>query len=369
MEEERRDYTRGIYNLLLVLGCVLFVTILKITQSFSIPLVIAVFLSLVVLPLLQKVHKKFRVPWFLGIVLTLFFLVALIVGMASLLQSSIGAIISAYPRYEKRFLFIYRQLSVTFNLSYDEGKTLIENIFAELRIMQYLQRFALSLSGSAIGFIKNIFIVFLLYTFFLIEANDFQTKISLAFEGKLRHRVKSIIVNVIVDTTRFFSIKFIVSLATGILVYLGALAIRLDFAVIWAFIAFLFNFIPTFGSAISFVLTTFFAFVQFFPNWPPVIAVAILMLSVNFILGNIVEPRIEGENLGISPFFILVSLSIWGWIWGFVGMILAVPFTVFIKIVCENIPSMNPVAIILGNKKSARRRRRKSASVTKITPQ
>ncbi|MCH5283491.1 MAG: AI-2E family transporter [Treponema sp.] len=363
MEEERRDYTRSIYNLLLVLGCVLFVTILKITQSFSIPLVIAVFLSLVVLPLLQKIHKKFRVPWFFGIVLSLVFFAALIAGTVRLLQTSISAIISAYPRYENRFLFIYRQLSATFNLSYDEGKTLIENIFAQLRIMQYLQRFALSLSGSAIGFIKNIFIVFLLYTFLLIEANEFQTKISIAFEGKLRHRVKSIIVNVIVDTTRFFSIKFIVSLATGILVYLGALAIRLDFAVIWAFIAFLLNFIPTFGSAISLVLTTFFAFVQFFPNWPPIIAVAILMLAVNFVLGNIVEPRIEGENLGISPFFILVSLSIWGWVWGFVGMILAVPFMVFIKIVCENIPSMNPIAIILGNKKNARRQKKKSANV------
>ncbi|MDE6069244.1 MAG: AI-2E family transporter, partial [Treponemataceae bacterium] len=193
MEEERRDYTRGIYNVLIVLCCVLFVAILKITQAFSIPLVIAIFLSLVVLPLLQKIHKKFRVPWFFGSACTLIFFAALIAGTAGLLQSSVGAIISAYPKYEARFLSIYRQLSATFNLSYDEGKTLIENIFAQLRIMQYLQRFALSLSGSAIGFVKNIFIVFLLYTFLLIEANDFQTKISLAFEGKMRHRVKSII--------------------------------------------------------------------------------------------------------------------------------------------------------------------------------
>lgn len=297
-DESGRDYTRGIYNMLLMLGCVLFVAILKITQSFSIPLVIAIFLSLGVLPLLQKIHKKLRVPWFLGIVFTLVFFLALIAGVASLLQSSVSAIMSAYPKYESRFFSIYRQLSATFNLSYDEGKTLIENLLAQVRIMQYLQRFALSLSGSAIGFVKNIFIVFLLYTFLLIEANDFQTKISLAFEGKMRHRVKSIIVNVIVDTTRFFSIKFIVSLATGILVYLGALAIGLDFAAIWAFIAFVLNFIPTFGSTISVALTTFFAFVQFFPKWPPIIVVAILMLAVNFVLGNIVEPRIEGEKFG-----------------------------------------------------------------------
>ena len=68
------------------------------------------------------------------------------------------------------------------------------------------------------------------------------------------------------------------------------------------------------------------------------------------VLGNFIEPRIEGHNLGISPFVILVMLSLWGWMWGFVGMILAVPLTVIIKIICENIPLLHPVAILLGNK-------------------
>jgi predicted PurR-regulated permease PerM len=67
------------------------------------------------------------------------------------------------------------------------------------------------------------------------------------------------------------------------------------------------------------------------------------------ILGNIIEPRIEGKNLGLSPFVILVSLSLWGYIWGFLGMILAVPLTVIIKIVCENIDDLKWLAIILGN--------------------
>lgn len=67
------------------------------------------------------------------------------------------------------------------------------------------------------------------------------------------------------------------------------------------------------------------------------------------ILGNILEPRIEGNHLGLSPFVILVSLSLWGWLWGFVGMILAVPMTVIIKIVCENFSILNPIAVLLGN--------------------
>ena len=73
------------------------------------------------------------------------------------------------------------------------------------------------------------------------------------------------------------------------------------------------------------------------------------MLSVNMILGNILEPRIEGKNLGISPVIILISLSLWGYIWGFTGMLLAVPLMVIIKIVCENIDYLKGLAILIGN--------------------
>lgn len=344
-------YGRKIYSVLLLICVVLFFSVLKVTQTVIQPVVLAVFLSLVALPLIRKMKQKLRLPWLLGIFITLILFSVLIALIAHLLQTSIGAILDAYPRYERRFLALYKQAAEQFNLNYDEGKTLIENLLSQLKIRQYLQSTALSLSTGAISFLKNLFIVFMMYTFLLIEAEAFQTKISIAFEGKLRHRVKSIIVNVIVDTTRFFSIKFLISLATGIVVYVGLKIIGLDFAVIWAFLAFLLNFIPTFGSTISFLLTTFFATIQFYPSVGRIVFVALLMLGVNFVLGNIVEPRIEGDNLDLSPFFILVSLSIWGWLWGFMGMILAVPFTVMIKIICENIPQLKPAAILLGNKK------------------
>lgn len=83
------------------------------------------------------------------------------------------------------------------------------------------------------------------------------------------------------------------------------------------------------------------------------------MLAVNFILGNIIEPRWEGSDLGISPFLILVSLSLWGWLWGFIGMILAVPILVIIKIICENIQILNPIGVLLGNKTNFNNRKRK----------
>ena len=79
------------------------------------------------------------------------------------------------------------------------------------------------------------------------------------------------------------------------------------------------------------------------------VLVVVSVLAINFILGNIIEPRWEGSDLGLSPFIILVSLSFWGWMWGFIGMILAVPLTVILKIIFENTTVLKPVAILLGN--------------------
>ena len=73
------------------------------------------------------------------------------------------------------------------------------------------------------------------------------------------------------------------------------------------------------------------------------------MTAINFCLGNIIEPRVQGKNLGLSPFVIIASLSMWGYIWGFVGLILAVPMMVTLKIICENFSILQPISIFIGN--------------------
>lgn len=349
---KEKNYTRRIFILLTFLSMVIFVAILKATKEISVQIILSVLLALIALPAIRKMRTKLRLPWGVGVLVTLVAFILLIGAIARLLQASAASIINAYPRYENRLLTIYKYAATQLNLSYDEGKTLIENLLGQLKIRQYLQTAAFSVSNTALTFAKNLFVIFMMYTFLLVEAGTFEKKISLAFEGKMRHRVKTVITKVIVDTTSYLSIKFAISLATGIVVFAALSIIGVDFAIVWAFLAFLLNFIPTFGSVISFLLTVFFAVLQFFPSIPPIIATALVMIFSNMILGNFVEPRVEGGNLDISPFLILVSLSLWGWIWGFIGMIFAVPFLVFIKIICENVSFLKPIGILLGNNKS-----------------
>jgi predicted PurR-regulated permease PerM len=123
------------------------------------------------------------------------------------------------------------------------------------------------------------------------------------------------------------------------------------------------NFIPNIGSIVTGVAISLSALIQFWPEPGPVILVVVVVLVVNLILCNIFDPKIVGDHVGISPLIVLASLVIWGWIWGFAGMILAVPMTVIIKIVCENIPIMEPVSILIGSRKSVNAKRNISDSL------
>ncbi|MBQ9238242.1 MAG: AI-2E family transporter [Treponema sp.] len=351
------DVAHYIFPLLLFLAAVCFVAILKITASVTIPLTIAIFLSFVLQPIVRAL-TKFRIPWVLATVLVSVLFVTAITLIGTTLTTSIRSILSNYPEYEKRFLLIYELVAQKLELSFDIEKSFFKNLWDgldKLNLKAYVQHLAISLSSDIYSFGKNLLLVLLLTIFLLSEMSILGEKLSAAFGGTMKRRVIIISSNVMKQVVRFIFIKFFVSLITGILVYIGLRAINVSFAVVWAFAAFVLNFIPIFGSVFSVCITSFFALLQFLPqNYYAPLSVFIFMTAVNFMLGNIIEPKIQSENLSISPFIILASLSLWGWIWGLIGMILAVPFLVIIKIICENVSFLKPIAIILNNKPQAR---------------
>lgn len=344
------NYTKGIFYLLLCLGVIAVGAVLKVTAEVVLPVTIAVFLSLVFHPVINTLHTRFKIPTFLGI--TIIFLIVFVVMLfvGTLLVSSTKAILALYPKYEERFLTIYVAMADIFNLPYNQELSLINNLWSQLGIRNAIQSIAVSASNNLITFVRNLTVVCLFVIFLITEIGLFKAKAVAALDGKSPGRITFIMRDIIQQVTKYISVKFFISLLTGIFVTLGVTLVKLDFPIIWGFIAFVLNFIPNFGSILSGVMTTFFALVQFWPNPKPVIWVGFVMLAVNMILGNFVEPKVQGRNLGISPFIIIVSLSIWGWLWGFLGMILAVPMMVILKIVCENIEFLQPLSILMGSR-------------------
>jgi predicted PurR-regulated permease PerM len=120
----------------------------------------------------------------------------------------------------------------------------------------------------------------------------------------------------------------------------------LDFPIIWGFIGFTFNFIPTLGPIAASVPPTILAFLQF-DNFFWALVTSIFMSAIQFISGNFVEPMILGNRLNLNILAILLSLLLWGFIWGIPGMLLSVPITAALNIVFKNIKKFNDLSEIL----------------------
>ncbi|MCR4580179.1 MAG: AI-2E family transporter [Treponema sp.] len=342
------NYTKGSFYILLAFASVLAGTLCKIMSSFILPVVVALMLSFVFLPVIKKIHLKTKIPWTLSSILVILLFVVAFVGISSLLVSGFRSIIYEYPKYESKFLSVYKLIADKLNLEFNAEDSFITNLWKNLEVQKYAQKAAVFLSSGIVSFGKSLFLIIIMVIFIEIEMNLTKEKLHNAFTSdsakfsKISHQIVN-------DTVRYVSIKFYISLATGLLVFFTTWLMGMDFPIVWAFIAFVMNFIPVFGSIISVGVTTIFALLQFSPLFAKPIFILIFLTTINMVLGNILEPRIEGKNLGLSPFAILVSLSLWGYIWGFLGMILAVPLTVIIKIVCENIDDLRWIAIMLGS--------------------
>ncbi|MDR1302287.1 MAG: AI-2E family transporter [Treponema sp.] len=350
-EWERLISHKGIVLFLIFITCIIAGMVLKFTAPIILPFTIALFLAMVLNPLVVLL-ERWRLPRIVSIILTIGLIMAALYLIGAVLFSSARTILTLYPRYERRLTEIYVTLAGFFEFSYDEQLSFFDNLWGQLGVRSRIRGMTLALSNGFIEFLQAALMVVLFMAFLLLETTFFKEKIDLAFEHKRSGQIKKIGADVVRQMSRYLSAKFFISLATGIVVTIGLSLTGLEFAVLWGLIQFILNFIPNIGSIATGVGVVLFALLQFWPEPGPVIVTALIMLGANMIIGNILEPKIMGDNLGIAPIVVLMSLMLWGWLWGFVGMILAVPMTVICKILCENIPMLEPVAILLGSRKA-----------------
>lgn len=216
----------------------------------------------------------------------------------------------------------------------------------QMNLTDLFAAIALSFTGIAADGL-----LILIYTgFLLFEQGNFDEKLSalIAHPGRER-QVRRIIGRIREDTRKFISIKLFTSALTGTLSYVLLRLWQVDFAEIWAVLIFLLNFIPTIGSIIATLFPALVALAQS----PDGLALSLLVLlsigALQVLIGNILEPRLMGTSLNLSPVVILFNLALWGYIWGVAGMFLCVPFLIIITIILANFPRTRPIAILLSS--------------------
>ncbi len=367
MEKWDNKYLRQIRSTMILFCIVLLVFVLKAANDILLPFVIALFIFVMVNPLLNRLDRL-KVPNILSIIAVLalvalifFVLVYTVFQMVNTILMRIGSYADRVAEFDA-FISVY--LARLFDAD-PEGYSFLESL--NIDWLGLIRGYLTSFSTRFVGILSDAMMSFVYLLFLLMERRSFGPKLMAMFNRDKGERISKLAMRMNRQVSKYLFLKIIISAATGVLFYLAALLTGLDFALLWGVLAFVFNFIPTIGSIIVTGGTIIMGLIQFMPEWGRIIYIALLMISIEMILGNIIDPKLQGVQLNISPIVILVSLAVWGYIWGIVGMFLAVPLTSMIQIVCANIPTLKPVAIFLStgkfvvSVKESRRKKKKEA--------
>jgi predicted PurR-regulated permease PerM len=211
--------------------------------------------------------------------------------------------------------------------------------------------------------VSNALIVVFITTFLLLEAATFRDKLRLAFGNR---EWADRFGRVTLELRRYLVIKFWISLATGAWVGIWVGLLGLDFPFLWGVIAFALNFIPNIGSILASFPPMLLGLVQ--GGFFLALMVGLAYLTVNVLLGNLLEPQLQGRSLGLSTLVVFLSLMFWGWLLGPVGMLLSVPLTTAAKIVFEHVEGLRWAAVLLGPAPRGARRRRRIAARRETAP-
>jgi predicted PurR-regulated permease PerM len=318
----------------------------KAAQSVLIPLMIAWLLSYICGPMVTfMVHKK--VP--LG--LAVFAVLILVLGVCYLggifLIGRVQSFIAEYPKYANQLQAIYNDLM--YNLS--ERMNVPEGALADINWTQEIGKRLVVASGSLASFAGNLIMVLIFLVFMLLGKPYFKYKVAKAFPPDQATKFTGVTSSISKQIGQYLTVKVAVSGTTGVLVWLGLTVLGVEFPLTWGALAFFLNFIPSVGSIIASIPPILLAIVQFYPSvWMPIVT-AVILLTIQMVMGNVIEPKLVGDSLNLSPVVILLSLVFFGWMWGITGALLSVPIVAAIKIFCENIEGLKPISILMGSGK------------------
>lgn len=337
------DNSKKIYIFLIIITTVL---VCIYAQSIILPFVLAVlfwFLIRVIKKMLLKVKYINKVPrWLLTLVSTLV-LIGFLVLTVSMISKNITELSKTLPEYEANVNKITDSINQKFNI---DLKSLLGDFSKDIKFANILS----TLLSSLTGLFGNAFTVLLYLLFILLEEPIFPKKLRAMYPDDKKHNhVTGVWAKIDHSIGNYVALKTLTSSMTGLLSYFALLFIGVDVPLFWAFLIFVLNFIPTIGSLIATAFPSIFAILQFGELSPGILVLAIVG-AIQLVIGNLVEPKLMGNSLNISPLVVFLTLAIWGVIWGISGMLLSVPITVILIIIMSEFPGTRPLAILLSQR-------------------
>ncbi len=322
---------------------------LKMASQAIVILFLSIFISSVLSPLLARL-QKYRVPKFLAYILILAMIIGIILFIVYIINTSLKDFGNNLPFYEMKLKkMVVDGLSWLNDFGFQiEPKSILEDFN-----FGALFNFTAATAGNIGIFLSKMLLVFIGVAFILVESTHFEKKLDIIFkknkDAQKNFRLFSH------NIQKYFSIKTLTSLLTGIMITITLIFFEIDYPVLWGFLGFMLNFIPVIGSFIASIPALMLAVIHH--DLATVGWLAFAYLIINNLISNVLEPKFMGQGLGLSAAVIFFSLIFWGWVLGPAGMFLAVPLTMTLKIAFDSGAKTQWLGILFSNLKNRREKK------------
>jgi len=314
---------------------------LRAAAGVAVPFLLAIFIAIITTPLYAGMRQRGLSTLTSMIVLLLLLIVT---GMATvnIISGSVREFTSKVPVYKVQLVQQQKHLAEWLDSKGIDSRNLATD---EQFISNLLLRYAGSTAAAVSALLGQAFLIFILVAFIFLEIAILPAKVR-SLPG-LTETTWQGLQSVVDDVRRYMGIKTITSLLTGFIIWLWAILLHLDHAVLLGLLAFFLNYVPSIGSIIASIPGILLALIQLGPRGA--IFCAAGYFALNTVISSFLEPRFMGKGLGLSPLVILISLFFWGWVLGPVGMLLSVPLTMAAKIVLQGDEETRWIALLLGS--------------------
>ncbi len=339
MEKQKTTNT-----LLLIIVIPVIFYVLKILSFIFIPLVMSMFLALLFLPLMRWLNK-IKIPKLISIFIIITIIAVILKIGGALVHYSSKEILAVdndfVDKAKTKIVNLVVSIEENFGVERIQGKSIFEHYFEKNDVTKYF--------GTTLDFLTDTLSLVLMTAFFLVlwllESINLQKVLNNTLLKQKYSSVK-VFFKIEKDLIKFMKVKFFISLFTGIGVTIACLIFDVSFPIFWGLFAFIINFIQMIGSFVSVILLALFAFVEL-DSTGTLLFFILSITAVQVLMGGILEPVFMGKSFSINIITILVMLSLWGYIWGIPGLIMAIPITVFLKIIFEQFPNTKILASLI----------------------
>jgi len=323
------------------------VVMLILGQQLIIPFIFALLIWLLVRRIKSKMNRlPFIRSWFptwLTTIVMSAIIISFFAFIAQLLTYNIESLANSFSNYESNITHVTQDINHFFGI---DSIKILHEYSGSLNLAKAFT----SLFSSLSGMLGNTIVIILYTAFIFLEETNFQTKLKGIFPKKNQFdQVTAIAAKIENSVANYIGLKTLVNLISATISFIILLIVGIDSAIFWAFLIFLVNFIPVIGLFVGTIFPAVFALIQF-GEFTPALILFFTIGSVQFAVGNVLEPRIMGNSLNISPLVAIIALAFWGTLWGITGMFLSVPITVIMIIIFSHFPKTKPIAILFSEK-------------------